>query len=221
MAFRQPTAAPSRYLPLETPESSPFPPWHDDPTTRTQTTTAQRTAGLSRLSNIDSFDTAVRSGRLESSVLEDEGPEDKELDSLDDGLQAFREPSIYRIPSSQSPGAVLPTHDGLGTFPASSPPVQEQLWQHEQYNPKRKFEGSHTRRSSVQRRLDTIEELESQVSNEKRLRIEKWRMDQSQALLEEIERQTRRRVRTDPSRSETHSTTRSVAKEISRTTSKS
>src|ERR1700734_3986073 len=149
MAFRQPTAAPSRHLSLETPghpESSTLPPseynngieqsqeWvlfsplHDDSTTRTHTTTTttattQRTAGLSRLSNIASFDTAVRSGRLESSVLEDEGPEDKELDSLDDGLQAFREPSIYRIPSSQSPGAVLPTHDGLGTFPASSPPV--------------------------------------------------------------------------------------------------
>src|SRR5947209_11967413 len=196
MAFRQPTAAPSRYLSLEPPvqpESSTlrtseyndgieqsqewvlFSPLHDDSTTRTYTTT-QRTAGLSRLSNIDSFDTAVRSGRVESSVLEDEGTEDKELDSLDDGLHAFRELSIYRIPSNQSPGAVLPTHDGLGTFPASSPPVQEQLWQHEQYNPKRKFEGSHTRRSSVQRRLDTIEELESQVSDEKRLRIEKWRM---------------------------------------------
>jgi hypothetical protein len=242
MAFRQPTAAPSRHLSLETPvhpESSTLPPseynngieqsqeWvlfsplHDDSTTRTQTTTTQRTAGLSRLSNIDSFDTAVRSGRLESSVLEDEGPEDKELDSLDDGLHAFREPSVYRIPSNQSPGAVLPTHDGLGTFPASSPPVQEQLWQHEQYNPKRKFEGSHTRRSSVQRKLDTIEELESQVSNEKRLRIEKWRMEQSQALLEEIEKQTRRRVRTESSKSETHSTIRSVAKGISTTTSKS
>jgi hypothetical protein len=244
MAFRQPTAAPSRHQSLETPphpESSTLPtsehnngieqsqewvlfsPLHDDSTVRTQTTTTttQRTAGLSRLSNVDSFDTAIRSGRLESSVLEDEGPEDRELDSLDDGLHAFREPSIYRIPSSQGPGAVLPTHDGLGTFPASSPPVQEQLWQHEQYNPKRKFAGSHTRRSSVQRKLDTIEGLESQVSDEKRLRIEKWRMEQSQALLEEIEKQTRRRVRTDSSRPETCSTIRSAPKGTSTTTSKS
>jgi hypothetical protein len=245
MAFRQPTAAPPRQLSLETPVQTEsgtrstsqynnqidqsqewvlFSPLHDDSTTRTHTTTTtttQRTAGLSRLSDIDSFDTAARSGRLDSSALEDEGPEDKELDSLDDGLHAFREPSIYRIPSSQSPGGVLPTHDGLGTFPASSPPVQEQLWQHEQYNPKRKFEGHHRRRSSVQRRLDTIEELESQVSDEKRMRIEKWRMEHSQVLLEEIERQTRRRVRTESSRSEAHSTVKSVAKEISRTTSKS
>jgi hypothetical protein len=241
MAFRQPTAAPPRQLSLETtvqPESSTLPvsqynnqleqsqewvlfsPSYDDSTARTHTSTTQRTAGLSRLSDIGSFDTAARSGRLESSVLEDEGPEDKELDSLDDGLHAFREPSISRVPSSQSPGGVLPTHDGLGTFPASSTPVQEQLWQHEQYNPKRKFDGHHRRRSSVQHRLDTIEELESQVSDEKRMRIEKWRMEQSQVLLEEIEKQTRQRVRTDTSRPEVHSTVKSVAKEFSKTVSK-
>ena len=239
MAFRQPTVAPPRHLSLETPaqaESSTLPasrynnqldqsqewvlfsPLHDDSTTQTHTTTTLRTAGLSRLSDIDSFDIAARSGRLESSVLEDEGPEDKELDSLDDGLNAFREPSIYRIPSTQSPGGVLPTHDGLGTFPASSPPVQEQLWQHEQYNPKRKFEGGHRRRSSVQRRLDTIEELESQVSNEKRMRIEKWRIEHSQVLLEEIEKQTRRRVRTESSRADASSTVKPVAGDNSRTT---
>jgi hypothetical protein len=94
--------------------------------------------------------------------------------------------------------------------------VQEQLWQHEQYNPKRKFEGHHRRRSSVQRRLDTIEELESQVSDEKRMRIEKWRIEQSQVLLEEIEKQTRRRVRTDSSKSAAHSTVKSVVQESSR-----
>ena len=238
MAFRHPTVAPPRQLSLETPvqpdsgalptsqntnQTDQFQEWvlfspsQDDSTTRTYTSVTQRTAGLSRLSDIDSFDTAVRSGRLESSIVEDEGPEDKELDSLDDGLHAFREPSLYRIPSSQSPGGVLPTHDGLGTFPASSPPVQEQLWQHEQYNPKRKYEGHHRRRSSVQRRLDTIEELESQVSDEKRMRIEKWRMEQSQVLLEEIQKQTRRRARTESGRPEA----RSTVKEISRTISKS
>ena len=239
MAFRQPTVAPPRHLSLATPaqveSTTPpasqynnqldqsqewvlFSPLHDDATTHTHTTTTLRTAGLSRLSDIDSFDTAARSGRLESSVLEDEGPEDKELDSLDDGLNAFREPSIYRIPSTQSPGGVLPTHDGLGTFPASSPPVQEQLWHHEQYNPKRKFEGGHRRRSSVQRRLDTIEELESQVSDEKRMRIEKWRIEHSQVLLEEIEKQTRRRVRTESSRADASGILEPVVRENSRTT---
>ena len=237
MAFRQPSAAPPRYLSHESPTQADsasvpaayndkldqsqewvlFAPSYDDSTTRTHTTTTQRTAGLSRLSDIGSFDTAARSGRLESSILDDEGPEDKEFDSLDDGLHAFREPSIYRVPSNQSPGGVLPTHDGLGTFPASSPPVQEQLWQHELYNPKRKFEGGHTRRSSVQRRLDTIEELESQVSDEKRMRIERWRMEQSQALLEEIEKQTRPRprVRTESSRADARSVGKSVARDTS------
>lgn len=241
MAFRQPTAAPSRrlstttQLPVESAvvptsqyhnqleESQEwvlFSPLQDDSTTQTQTSTTQRTAGLSRLSDIDSLDTAARSGRLEQDVLEDDGLEDRELDSLDDGLHAFREPSIYRIPSSQSPGGVLPAHDGLGTFPASSPPVQEQLWQHEQYNPKRKFEGHHRRRSSVQRRLDTIEERESHVSDEKRLRIEKWRMEQSHALLEEIEKQTRWRSRTASGRSDTHSRSFSETEKDIRTPSK-
>ena len=242
MAFRQPTAPPPRQLSLEThaqAESTTLPvsqynnqtdlsqewvlfsPLYEGSTTHTHTTTTLRTAGLSRLSDIDSFDTAARSRRLHSSGVEDDGPEDKELDSLDDGLHAFREPSLYRMPSSQGLGGVLPTHDGLGTFPASSPPVQEQLWQHEQYNPKRKFEGGHRRRSSVQRRLDTIEELESQVSDEKRMRIERWRMDQSQVLLEEIEKQTRRRVRTESSRADARSTAKSAARGISSTTSTS
>lgn len=240
MAFRQPTVAPSRHFstvePLQVDSTAPLParydshleqsqewvlfsPSQDDSTSRTQTSTTQRTAGLSRLSDIDSLDTAARS-RLETDAIEDEAQEERDLDSLDDGLHAFREPSIYRIPSSQGPGGVLPTHDGLGTFPASSPPVQEQLWQHEQYNPKRKFEGHHRRRSSVQRRLDTIEERESHVSDEKRMRIEKWRIEQSQALLEEIQKQTRRRSRATSSRSEAQSTRMLESKEVIRAVTK-
>src|SRR5436305_14049173 len=124
---------------------------------------------------------------------------------------------MYRIPSTQSTVGVLPTHDGLGTFPTSSLPVQEQLWQHEQYNPKRKFGGYHRRRSSVQRRLDTIEELESQVSNEKRMRIEKW-LEHSQVFLEEIEKQTRRRARADSGDSAAHSAVKSIMQEASTAT---
>jgi len=47
----------------------------------------------------------------------------------------------------------------------------------------------------VLRHLDTIDELEAQANEEKRLRIEKWRIEQSQALLEEVEKETRRRSR--------------------------
>ena len=226
MAFRQPTAVPGRQLSVTTPiqlESTiptllPFdnqiehsqewilfsPQRNDSSAAYTDTTSTQRTsqtAGLSRLSDIGSYDTAARSGRLEPSVLEEEGIEDRELDSLDEGLHAFREPS-YQISSNQSPVGVLPTHDGLGTFPASSATVQEQLWQHEQYNPKRKFEGAHRRRSSIQRRLDTIEELEHRANDDKMLRIEKGRLEQSEALVEEIERETRRRIRKESARFE-------------------
>ncbi len=160
-------------------------------TTGTQTGRTPGTAGLSRLSDFGSL--ATRSGQPRQSNADDAFTEDGELDSLDDGLQAFGEPSLYRSSSNQGNTAVLPTHDGLGTFPASSAAVQDQLWQHEQYNPKRKREGNHDRRSSVLRRLDTIEELDLQITEEKRMRIEQWRMEQSQALLEEIEKETRRR----------------------------
>lgn len=144
-----------------------------------------QTAGLSDLS-----------AHPGSSLLEDDATEDAELDSLDDGLHAFREPAVYStIPSPHAEGPVLPAHDGLGSFQASSAPVLEQLWQHEQYNSKRKHNSHMRRPSSVQRHLDTIDEFEAQAHEEKRMRIEKWRMDQSQALLEQVSQATRRRSR--------------------------
>lgn len=159
----------------------------DSTITGTHTT---HTIGASRVSDV-SLNTAARS----SSILDEDATEDGDLDSLDDGLHAFREPALYPAASNQTQNPLLPAHDGLGTFQASSPPVLEQLWQHEQYNPKRKHDGQHRRPSSIQRRLDTIDEMEAQANEEKRMRIEKWRMEQSQALIEEVERETRRRLR--------------------------
>ncbi|KAK5205546.1 hypothetical protein LTR47_010095 [Exophiala xenobiotica] len=179
----------------------------DSTITRTHTT---QTAGLSRTSDV-SLNTA---GRLDSSVFDEEVTEDGELDSLDDGLHAFREPPLYPTVSQQTQGAVLPTHDGLGTFPASSPPVLEQLWQHEAYNPKRKHDGQHRRPSSVQRRLDTIDEIELQASEEKRMRIERWRMEQSEALMEEVERETRRRLRSGSRQSSYQETLASINEDV-------
>src|SRR5699024_6070512 len=94
-------------------------------------------------------------------------------------------------------GAVLPTHDGLGSFQASSQTVQDQLWQHEQYNPQRRPELRLRRHSSVQRQLDMVAEQEQMTNAERERwqRIEKWRMEQSRALLQEVERETRRRRR--------------------------
>jgi hypothetical protein len=132
-------------------------------------------------------------------ALDDQLDEDgTELDSLDDGLHAFRAPSLSPASAAradQGPPAMLPAHDGLGSFQASSQQVQDQLWQHEQYNPQRRPYGypQHRRHSSVQRHLDTVNEGEANVERDRWQRIEQWRMDQSVALMQEIERETRRR----------------------------
>ncbi|KAK5103116.1 hypothetical protein LTS08_003919 [Lithohypha guttulata] len=159
--------------------------------------TETRIPGLTNESELGYLNSTGRSGQPGSSILDEEATEDAELDSLDDGLHAFREPTLFPTMTHQSNGTVpvLPAHDGLGSFQASSAPVLEQLWRHEQFNTKRKHEGHHRRPSSVQRHLDTIDEFEAQASEEKRLRIEKWRIDQSQALMEEVEKETRRRIR--------------------------
>ena len=122
--------------------------------------------------------------------------DDEDLNSLDDGLHAFQEPSVYQNSRrvDQSGDTILPAHDGLGSFPASSAPVQEQIWQFEQYNPLKRSASHHRRRSSVQRRLNAVEDSnEAQLERERTERIEQWRMEQSKVLLDEIEKETRRR----------------------------
>ena len=169
--------------------------------------TTTHTAGLSHLSDFGSLDTAARSDQVDDEAIrndrddvatehgsEDDG-EGTELDSLDDGLHAFHEPSSEYSAShrlDQSGGTILPTHDGLGTFPASNSMLQEQLYAFERFNPRRVLRISR-RRSSVHRRLDALEEVEEADSEEARWqRIETWRMEQSRALLEEIEKETRK-----------------------------
>lgn len=170
----------------------------------THTSSTDRTprtvAGLSRLSDFGSLDTAARS--LGADNDDDEQEDDAtELDSLDDGLPAFREPATLsgrpqrrHGHGAQTDAAILPTHDGLGTFQPSSQSVQDQLWQYELNNPRRPQGGPHRRRSSLQRRLDTVDEMGSDhMDRDRWQRIDKWRMEQSRALLHEIEKETRRR----------------------------
>ena len=174
-------------------------------TIQTHTTSTERTpktAGRSRLSDFGSLDTAARSQdeadeeddvTCQGTEIDEE--ENEELDSLDDGLHAFHEaPEAGGL--AQRPyqsGSILPTHDGLGGFRASATPAQEQLWQYERYNPRRRHA---RRRSSVQKRLEAMESTEeANHENEKTQRIERWRMEQSRALVEEIERETRRQRR--------------------------
>ncbi|KIW05506.1 uncharacterized protein PV09_03389 [Verruconis gallopava] len=170
--------------------------------TQTHTTSTDRTprtAGLSRISDLGSLDTAARSDQVTEDLNDDDNATEHatdadELDSLDDGLHAFHEPSDAGSPRQmlhRSSDTVLPTHDGLGTFGGASDAIQTQLWRFEHESQRRK----HRRRaSSVQRTLEALEEVDEVVSEETERfrRIERWRLEQSRALLEEIERETRR-----------------------------
>jgi hypothetical protein len=171
-----------------------FSPTAPSTTARTHTTSTERTprtAGLSRFSEFGSLDTAAQSGQDgdNGSFLGTE----EELDSLDDGLHAFHEPSDHGAPAGrllQSGETVLPTHDGLGEFQPDAT-MQEHMWQFER--PRRRVA---RRRSSVQRHFTILDETEGgNQEQDRRQRIEKWRLEQSKALLEEIEKETRRRRR--------------------------
>ena len=167
---------------------------------QSQTSQTPRTA--THLTDFGSLETHNRSQPFDDSQERDltcQGTEvdddGAELDSLDDGLHAFHH-HPFSAPSNQldqSGGTVLPTHDGFGTFPSAAG-LQEQLWQFERYNPHRR---KHIRRrSSVQKKLDAMdEEQDLDVEDERTARIEKWRLEQSRAVLDEIEKETRRRRR--------------------------
>ena len=200
MAFLQPFSVPQRQVPTRndgTEYQVPSAPHQIDnsqewilfsPAQAQNTSTASsisKTAGLSKFSDFGSLNTIPRSAQDDdelSLALEDVD----ELDSLDDGLHAFREPSVFhgsrRI--DQSGGTILPAHDGLGMFAASNSTVQEQLWSFEKYNPRRRLY------SHIHRKLTTVEDRnEDEVSGLDKARIdriEKWRLDQSRILLEEI-----------------------------------
>lgn len=163
-------------------------------TATTSTERTPRTHALSRFSDFGSLDTAARSDQIEEEEEDDDDitehgsdqDEEAELDSLDDGLHAFHEPDRL----DHSGGAVLPTHDGLGSFGDVSQAMQQQMWQFEREAPRR---AKLRRMSSVQRTLDILEQYDALAPEHDRTRrIEQWRLEQSRALLEEIERETRR-----------------------------
>lgn len=173
-------------------------PAHSNTLTQTASTAQTRTAGLSRLSDFGSLDAKSRQDDcVPCETTNGSVEDDEDLDSLDEGLHDFQEPSPIHRPGLFEPsGSILPRHDGLGTFPTSSPPLQEQLWHFEHFNPRKRSIGlgRHRRRSSVQRRIEAVEEHDvASIEAETRERIEKWRMEQSRLLLDEIEKETRRR----------------------------
>jgi len=157
----------------------------------TTSTARTRTAGRSRISDFGSLDTAARSYDYEEGSEEAIDEEDGELDSLDSHLHEFRaEPSVYRE-SGEASGTVLPTHDGLGSFrldqTAMGDDVQEHLYAFERYNPRR----VKRRRESLE--IGILEEGERAAEAERTRRIEMWRMEQSRLLVDEIQKETRRR----------------------------
>lgn len=156
----------------------------------------QPTPGRSRISDLGSLQTIEPSDNLYSEPAhsdlleedEDEGVEDDaELDSLDSHLPEFRQHGAF---TQSTP--ILPGHDGLGSFRVDtqmlSADMQEQMYQFERYNPRR-----------IKRRRESLElgqlALESEEAQEaaRRRRIEEWRLEQSRVLLQEIQKETRRR----------------------------
>lgn len=166
-----------------------FSPQPHSVTSHTGTSQTPRTTNVSHISDFGSLGTAENSEltgfghdahrhHVRPQHDDDGDDDDGELDSLDDGLHAFDAPSGRHLDQS---GTVLPSHDGLGTFKgltAANHDVQDQIWQHERYNPQAR---------QVPKALSPQEE--------QRQRIEQWRVDQSRAVMEEIEQEARRRRR--------------------------
>ena len=124
---------------------------------------------ISRLSDFGSFNATTTNEKEVSNVVDD----GDELDSLDDGLHAFREPTIHH--NSRRPdhgeGAIFPAHDGLGLFAPSSSLVQERL---------RSFEKDNQISSLPQPRVLIEGESKSTWLDDARMeRIEKWRLEQA------------------------------------------
>lgn len=183
-----------------------FTPGTDAGTTTSYLSSAQSdqiTPGRSRISDLGSVDTAARStfdsqgvnsvvpsDAIVDSIAED----DAELDSLDSHLPDFRTaPNPY---DQQDPltSSVFPSHDGLGSFrldaPGESALAQERMYAFEQFNPKRVV---HRKESFDFARLQL--EVEEVQEDERTRRIEAWRLEQSQILLEDIRKETKRRRR--------------------------
>jgi len=157
----------------------------------------QTTPGRSRISDLGSLGTAARSdvnsqadnSAVPTDFLEPE--DDAELDSLDSHLSEFRAATHHYAQVTQSV-TVFPAHDGLGSFrldvPGMGVEAQNQLYAFEKYNPNRIAQrGESFELGALE--MDTEEAQES----ERNRRIEAWRLEQSELLLEDIRKETKRR----------------------------
>ncbi|KAI0972429.1 hypothetical protein F4678DRAFT_471942 [Xylaria arbuscula] len=231
MAFHQPTTrqtAPRVFRPASEDDTSHGPPlvttqsahesqtWvlfspaTDAGTTSSYLTTTNKsniTPGRARSNDFGSLDTIAPSEasaghqRSDSFIDAVEDEDDAELDSLDSHLPEFRSTPDFYISSDAA--HVFPNHDGLGLFrleqEGMGDDIQNRLYAFEQYNPRR----VKRRRESLDLAQAELEREDSQES-EKIRRIESWRLEQSRYLLEEIQKETRRRRRSVASVSNTH-----------------
>lgn len=115
--------------------------------------------------------------------------EDEELDSLDTHLHAFRETSTPTAPDQAYDNiALLPTHDGFGSFMALAGRGPNQADQH----------GDRDRGELPKIRsgmLDTVASREDEeVETARAIRIEAWRLEQSMITLERVEKEIQRRA---------------------------
>jgi len=166
----------------------------------------QVTPGRSRASDLGSLQTVARSdfnsqadnSAVPTDILEPE--DDAELDSLDSHLSEFRSaPHHYAQQQGAAHAAsVFPGHDGLGSFrvdgPGASLEAQDRLYAFERFNPNR----TRRRRESLDLARLELESEEAQ-EQERNRRIEVWRLEQSQLLLEDIRKETRRRRQSEAS----------------------
>lgn len=146
-------------------------------------TTVTGTNPLSRISEIGSADSAPRilrhggnygiPGTFDNLIEDEEDDEDEDEDDYLDGtetdsLQPFREQD------NQGP-IMLPTHDGLGTFPSSS--------------------GVISGLRSLEESLRIVAMAgQSKSAEDSDSKIRRWQIEHSQALLDEIEKVTRRKM---------------------------
>ncbi|KAI9167748.1 hypothetical protein HJFPF1_03882 [Paramyrothecium foliicola] len=150
------------------------------------------------------LDVESRQSSLLSAILDDAVEDDGELDSLDSHLPEFRSlPGIYTSSQNgnqQQTQPILPTHDGLGSFRLDQPMLgadaQDRIYQFERFNPQR----VQRRRESLDRAQLELEYEQNQVA-EKRQRIEAWRLEHSRILLDDVQRETRRRRQSQAQRS--------------------
>ncbi|KAH0605454.1 uncharacterized protein H6S33_004676 [Morchella sextelata] len=133
----------------------------------------------SDLGSVVSAPRILRHGNYGESEDEEEEEDDTDDDYMDDddgtetdSLQPFRELA------NDPPPVRLPTHDGLGTFPLSSPTTTT----------------STGVLRSLEESLRIVAMAGSTSSSDSDAKIDRWRRQHSQALLDEIERVTRRKM---------------------------